>query len=70
MVALCMRKQTSALAGPMNGINCPIFSPFVWPQHPLFSPFAFTHVNVYYHQQHQHAQILFCRALNDRLPLI
>jgi hypothetical protein len=35
MVALCMKKRISILAGPMIRVNCCIFSPLAWP---LFSP--------------------------------
>ncbi len=30
MVALSTRKQTSALAGPVLRVNCPISSPLAW----------------------------------------
>jgi hypothetical protein len=39
MVALCTKKQTSSLAGPMLRVDCTIFSPLAWPPLPPFPPF-------------------------------
>jgi hypothetical protein len=39
LVALCTKLLTSAHAGPMLRVNCPVFSPFAQPPlAPFFSP--------------------------------
>ncbi len=61
MVTLCMHLRTSALAGSMLRVNCPVFSPLAQSPLPPFSPLL-THTEHYEHRQHLHARIFFCRA--------
>ncbi len=62
LVALRTQLQTSALAGPMLRVNCPVFSPLAQSPLPLFTPIPAHACEYYDYRQHKHAQIFFCQA--------
>jgi hypothetical protein len=61
-MTLGTRMRTSALAGLMLRINCPIFQPLACPLTSPSPPFPSIHANIYYHHRLPHAQIFFYQA--------